>query len=74
MEPSQASFVNAPVTDKPNSQRYEFNLVRAAEARAVAEATSLKNTRLRHLRSEPAWDELAKRMIATDQRKVAEEK
>ena len=41
--------------------RHEFYLERAAEARAIADATTLDNVRDRWLLSEASWTEMAAR-------------
>jgi hypothetical protein len=43
------------------SAQHEFYLERAAEARAIADATTLDNVRDRWLRSEASWTEMAVR-------------
>lgn len=45
----------------------ETYLIRAAEARAQADATTLDNVRERCLRSEAAWSEMAARAERTEQ-------
>lgn len=53
--------------------QHDFYLVRAAEARADAEAATLANVRDRCLRAEAAWNEMAARAARTERMRARTE-
>ena len=53
------------------SEQLDFYLARAAEARAEAEAATLINVKLRALRAEATWNEMARRVMDTQRRRAA---
>lgn len=55
------------------STQHDFYLMRAAEARAAAEAATLVNVRDRCLRAEAAWTEMATRAARTDRMRAQTE-
>ncbi|HEY0026791.1 MAG TPA: hypothetical protein VGC35_02880 [Allosphingosinicella sp.] len=52
------------------STQHDFYLARAAEARAEAEAATLENAKARAFRAQAAWNAMARRSAATEQRRA----
>jgi hypothetical protein len=53
--------------------QHDFYVTRAAEARAEAEAATLDNVRMRCLRAEAAWNEMAARAARTERMRARHE-